>query len=186
MSACLPVFMSLCVHVFIHLCVHVCVWVLISSCLNVLLSSYIILWSCLKAWSWKSLKRNETGQRNVSPSGYHYVMDCQHADIYAYAQTCRYAHNRMIFPRSTTLTEEFSTFQLSSSWLNKNCLRWNLSLFSELSCHFLSPSTLIKVSTFQGWWRGAVQRCFPSFQQGRRRYSTIWIADTYIWYSKLD
>ena len=54
--------------------------------------------------------------------------------ICIYAQTCRYAHNRMIFPRSTTLTEEFSTFQLSSSWLNKNCLRLNLFIFlSSLS-----------------------------------------------------
>ena len=54
--------------------------------------------------------------------------------ICIYAQSCRYVHNRMIFPRSTTLTEEFSTFQLSSSWLNKNCLRLNLFIFlSSLS-----------------------------------------------------
>ena len=167
--------MSTCVHVFMHLCVHVCVWVLISSCLNVLMSSYIILWSCLKAWSWKSLKRNETGQRNVSPSGYHYVMDCQHADIYAYAQTCRYAHNRMIFPRSTTLTEEFSTFQLSSSWLNKNCLRLNLSSYYLLWTLESLFIPLMKFSTFQGWRWGAVQRCFPGLQQGRWRYFTTHI-----------
>ena len=80
-------------------------------------------------------------------------------------QICIVSHIQMTFPRSTTRTEEFSTFLPSSNWLNKNCPRWNLFLFPEAT--FIP---LIKVSTFQGWWRGAVQRCFPSFQQRRWRY----------------
>ena len=40
---------------------------------------------------------------------------------------------------------------------------------------------LIKFSTFQGWRWGAVQRCFPSFQQGRWRYFLDCRFTMYIW-----
>ena len=194
-----------------------------SSCLHVViffLSSFIFIVLSKRMIMDKSLPELKLKHRNV----YIFLVftdglsNCRYdADIIVNIQIwCRYvSHNQMIFFRSTTQTEEFSTFLLSSNWSNKNCRRWTFfsspnSLFTHLiknylrwnlflqnhflplikvsklmeqklsevkslslpRSHFLA---LIKVSTFQGWRRGAVQRCFPSFQQGRWRYFQSYI-----------